>query len=291
MSEPLPPVSGFSIVRNAEILDYPVQVALRSILPLCEELLVNVGPSDDATVELVRAVGDPRIRILEHDWGDPDGRFARDLGEETNWIMDRCRHDWALYIQADEVLHEMDYPAIREALARAADEPAAEGLAFDYTHFYGSPDWHLPGRRSYRAEVRVVRRSSGIRSRGDAQSFRVDGHLPRVLRSGARVFHYGFAKSQRALDEKKRLGATWWGEDPDRARTFVFERPRELRRFEGTHPAVTREWIAAREWPYDPSAARRPHFDLRSARQLVSDSIEALTGWRPLEHKTFRVLG
>ena len=168
MSSDTPPVSGVSIVRNATILDYPVEVALLSILPLVEELHVNVGLGDDDTIDRVRSLSDPRIQIHVTDWGDSSGRRLRDLADETNRVLDRCRHDWALYIQADEVLHEEDLPAVRRALRRAAGREEVEGLAFDYHHFYGSADWVWTGRASYRAEVRMVRRSSGAQSFSDA---------------------------------------------------------------------------------------------------------------------------
>src|SRR5207247_10752772 len=61
-------VSGFSIVRNAELLDFPVEASIRSILPICYEVVVNVGRSEDRTLELVRAIGDPKLRILETEW-------------------------------------------------------------------------------------------------------------------------------------------------------------------------------------------------------------------------------
>ena len=157
MSSNLPPVSGVSIVRNATILDYPVEVALWSILPLVEELHVNVGLGDDDTIDRVRSLGDSRIQIHVTDWGDSSGRRLRDLADETNRVLERCKHDWALYIQADEVLHEEDLPAVREALRRAAGRQDVEGLAFDYHHFYGSPDWVWTGRASYRSEVRMIR--------------------------------------------------------------------------------------------------------------------------------------
>jgi hypothetical protein len=57
-------VSGFTIVRNALKLDFPVEASIRSILPLCDEVVVNVGRSVDETLELVGSIGDPRIRIL-----------------------------------------------------------------------------------------------------------------------------------------------------------------------------------------------------------------------------------
>src|SRR5207244_626062 len=61
-------ISGFSIVRNAVRLDYPIVPAIRSILDVCDEVVVNVGRSDDDTRDLVAGVGDPRVRILESEW-------------------------------------------------------------------------------------------------------------------------------------------------------------------------------------------------------------------------------
>ncbi|MEQ9415825.1 MAG: glycosyltransferase family 2 protein, partial [Cyclobacteriaceae bacterium] len=36
-------VSGFTFVRNAVQLDYPVVEAITSILPLCDEFIVALG--------------------------------------------------------------------------------------------------------------------------------------------------------------------------------------------------------------------------------------------------------
>ena len=171
---------GDPVARDPHVA-HPVEVALRSILPLVDELHVNVGVGDDDTIDRVRSLSDPRIQIHVTDWGDSSGRRLRDLADETNRVLERCKHDWALYIQADEVLHEEDLPAVRDALRRAIGREEVEGLAFDYHHFYGSPDWVWTGRASYRAEVRIVRRSSGAQSFSDAQGFRVQGRLPRVL--------------------------------------------------------------------------------------------------------------
>ena len=61
-------ISGFTIVRNAIKLDFPVEASIRSILPVCDEVVVNVGRSEDETLDLVRSIGDPRLRILETEW-------------------------------------------------------------------------------------------------------------------------------------------------------------------------------------------------------------------------------
>ncbi|MDT8435675.1 MAG: glycosyltransferase [Gemmatimonadota bacterium] len=288
----VPPVSGISIVRNATLLDYPVEAALRSVLPLCDELLVNVGDSRDDTLERVRALADPRIRILERDWGEERGRTTAVHSQETNRALDLCAHDWALYIQADEVLHEDDLPAVRTALAGAARRPDVEGLVFDYLHFYGSPGWVVRGRRWYRREVRLLRRSSGARSRAGAQGFRVPPRERpvRAVSSGARVFHYGYAKSLRALRERRRLWARYQGADEEAWGQWEFERLPGLRPFDGTHPGAARDWIESRHWPFRPEDCPRPRWTLRGVRSRLSDAIERLSGRRPLEHRNYVLL-
>ncbi len=62
------PISGFTLVRNATQLDFPVEASLASILPVVDELVVNVGRSSDDTLERVHAISDPRIRIIESEW-------------------------------------------------------------------------------------------------------------------------------------------------------------------------------------------------------------------------------
>jgi hypothetical protein len=61
-------ISGFTIIRNAEIMDYPVVPAIRSILPIVDEFVVGVGQSDDDTRALIESIGDPKIRIVDSFW-------------------------------------------------------------------------------------------------------------------------------------------------------------------------------------------------------------------------------
>ena len=46
-------VSGFSIVRNAVLMDYPFLESVKSILPLVDEFVIGVGQSDDQTKDLL----------------------------------------------------------------------------------------------------------------------------------------------------------------------------------------------------------------------------------------------
>ena len=63
-------VTGFTFIRNALIYDYPVVEAIRSILPICDDFVVAVGNSDDATLELISQIDPEKIRIIETTWDD-----------------------------------------------------------------------------------------------------------------------------------------------------------------------------------------------------------------------------
>ena len=49
-------ISAFTIVRNAIKLNYPVVESIQSILPVCDEFIVNVGKSEDETLKLIQSI-------------------------------------------------------------------------------------------------------------------------------------------------------------------------------------------------------------------------------------------
>ena len=63
-------VSGFTFVRNGVRFGYPFVQSIRSILPIVDEFIAALGPSDDGTDEALQAIGDPRIRIIRTQWND-----------------------------------------------------------------------------------------------------------------------------------------------------------------------------------------------------------------------------
>ncbi|MCB0814957.1 MAG: glycosyltransferase family 2 protein, partial [Flavobacteriales bacterium] len=76
-----------SFIRNAGTYDYPIVEAIRSILPVCDEVVVAVGASEDGTEDLVRSI-DPRVRVLRTTWDDTLREGGRVLAEETNKALD-----------------------------------------------------------------------------------------------------------------------------------------------------------------------------------------------------------
>ena len=288
-------VSGFTFVRDAVRLRYPVVPALRSLLPLVDELVVNVGVSPDGTLELVRALDDPRLVIFETRWDEALLERGRVLAQQTDLALARCTGDVCLYLQADEALHEDDQPALRAALERLAGDPRLEGLLFEYVHFYGS--FHTVGvsRRWYRREVRAVRRRAGLHSWRDAQGFRLrvggESRKLRVAASGARVFHYGWVRPPAAqalkLAEFERLYHGDAARQRRLAEGFAYDPGEKVRPFTGTHPAPMREWVAREDWPYQasPRRLRRGHL-----REDLLDLVEAATGVRLGEYRNYRLV-
>lgn len=286
-------VVGFTILRNGVLMDYPFREAILSALPLCDRFIVAVGQSEDETlVEVERlAAQNPQIEVRQSVWDLSQRKGGAVLAIETNKVLDQLPPaDWVLYLQADEVLHEADYPTIREAMARYLGDKRVEGLAFDYLHFYGSYEWVGVSRRWYRREVRVIRPWPDIRSYRDAQGFRKNGQKLWVKLAGARIFHYGWVRPPAQQAQKLRHLHRYWHDDAwieaAVGADFAYALNDRLARFSGTHPALMQARIAKADWifPYDPTRVRLP------LKERFSYWLEKRTGWRLGEFRNYRLL-
>jgi hypothetical protein len=297
-------ISGFTFVRNASTLGYPVGESIRSILPVVDELVVVVakteGEADDGTSALVASLDPSRVRVIDAVWDM--GRGALAYSDLTNLGLDACSGDWCLYVQADEVVHESDLDVIRRRCSRLLADRRVEGLIFDYLHFFGDYEHLVRGQGWYPREIRVVRNHLGVRSVGDAQSFRrPDGKRLTVAHSGARIFHYGWARHPALMQRKSR---EFWthrvGAEAARIRTgeadlFDFGPLGRLPRWTGSHPAAMAERIASMDWAGllreadVPGTVRTPHKDERSLYRFLT-ALSRLSGI-DLNHKNYgRVL-
>lgn len=288
-------VSGFTFIRNAIRYDYPVVEAITSVLPLCDYFVVAVGRSDDETLDLVRSIGDPKIHILETEWDDSLREGGRVLAVETDKAFQAipAEYDWCFYIQADECVHEADYAAIRAGMEKYLDDSQTEGLLFNYRHFYGSYDFTGAGRKWYRREVRIIRNNKQIRSYRDAQGFRMDtGRKLNVRLIPAHIYHYGWVKHPAAQQRKQQNFNRLWHSDEvvearvGQAEQYDYDGSEPLLKYEGTHPAVMLPRIQAINWRFagDPLRARW------SWKDLLSNQVERLTGWRPGEYRNYVLL-
>lgn len=254
-----PTISGFTFCRNAVAFDYPVVESIRSILPIVDEYVVNVGRCDDGTLDLIRSIGDPKIRIFETEWDETLRRDGLIFSQQTNLTLARCKGDWAFYLQADEVVHEDDLDSVLRSVERSHPRREVLGLLFRYLHFKG--DYSSVDPWSYHWEVRVIRNDGRLRSVGDASGFGCiedpvqqnlkAGPRRRLAKSGARIFHYGYVKDPSVLVRKKRYQASLYHKVvPESERRVLarsaweFETYDILKEFRGTHPAVMAERLS-----------------------------------------------
>jgi glycosyltransferase involved in cell wall biosynthesis len=254
-------VSGFTFIRNARIYDYPIEEAIRSILPICDEVVVAVGKSDDDTLDIIKAIDPAKVRIVETVWDDTLREGGRVLAVETDKALSHIAKDadWAFYIQGDEVIHEQYLKAVYEGMRQCQDREEVDGLLFKYLHFYGSYDYVGASPQWYRHEIRVIRNKPGIYSYKDAQGFRKDANQKlNVYPIDAWIYHYGWVKEPSAMQRKQANFNKLWHDDEWMDRHVVgsqrFDYGAEvsqLRRFAGTHPEVMKQRIARLNWVFD----------------------------------------
>ena len=268
-------VSGFTFVRNAINLYYPIVEAITSVLPICDEFMVAAGDSEDGTTELIRSIGDPKIKIIETVW-DPV-YFVRGAinAQQTNVALEQCTGDWAFYLQADEVVHEKYLPRVMEKMTRYLDAPKVEGFLFDYRHFYGDYDHYQIAHNWYPKEIRIVRNGIEVQSWGSAQSFRRNGKKLKVVHSEAEIYHYGWVRPPKKMTQKQIALASLHHDSewvkkryPDERREYNFGRLRTLGRFVGSHPKVMQKRIAEKNWEISPTKSSQERQDRLSIRIL-----------------------
>lgn len=287
-------VTGFTFIRNAIRFDYPIVEAITSILPLCDDFVVLVGNSEDETLDLILAIGSPKIRIVKSTWDDSLREGGRVLAAETNKALDTISEDttWCFYIQGDEVMHEEFIPVVRESMNRWKDDQRVEGLLFDYRHFYGSYDFIADSSRWYRKEVRIIRNDASIRSFRDAQGFQKNGRPLRVKHSGGSIYHYGWVKPPEKQQEKQRNFHKLWHSDdwlkkniPDVA-VFDYSGIDSIAHFTGTHPHAMNKRIREKNWTFSVD----PTIKKLSLKSRFKMTVEKYTGWRIGEYKNYRLI-
>jgi hypothetical protein len=287
-------VSGFTFIRNALKYDYPVEEAIRSILPLCDKVYVAVGESEDETLALVSAIDPQKIIIKQTTWDDSLREGGRVLALETDkaFSMIPDDTDWCLYIQADEVIHEKYHKAILNTMQEHQDDQNVEGLLFNYLHFYGSYDYVADSRNWYRKEIRIIRKNIPVHSYRDAQGFRKEGNIKlKVKQVDAWVYHYGWVKPPAAQQAKQMTFHKLWHDEAWMKKNiadvmeFDYSGIDSLTVFEGTHPQVMYGRITQRNWKFsfDPS---KKNWGIKM-RFLMW--IEKKTGWRVGEYKNYRL--
>lgn len=287
-------ISGFTIIKNAVKNDYPIVEAITSILPVVDEMIVLVGDSEDETEALIKSIPSPKIKIFNSVWDATINEGGKILAVETDKafaLIDK-ESDWAFYIQADEAVHEKYHAEILKTAQQYKDDKAVDGLVFKYLHFYGSYDYVGDSRKWYNKEVRIIKNDKTISAFRDAQGFRRNGKKLMVKPVDAYVFHYGWVKNPKLMQQKIKNSINLWQENKDALPVlesndvFDYSEFDSLQKFKGTHPETMLPRIAKQNWKIELNIKQKKF----SAKDRFLYWYEKLTGKRLFTFRNFKIL-
>ena len=288
-------VSGFTFIRNAIKYDYPIAEAIKSILPICDEVIVAVGKSDDATLSLFQNI-DPKIKIIETVWDESLKEGGEVLAVETNKAFHSvdANSDWSFYIQGDEAIHEKYLDTVYAAMQQYKDDKNVDGLLFKYLHFYGSYDYVGNSNQWYRNEIRVIKNDKSIYSYRDAQGFRkVNNEKLNVKPIDAYIYHYGWVREPHAMQAKfNSFGSLWRGDEwsagaeKKYSGPFDYSQIDSIEKFTGTHPQVLSDRIKKMNWKFE----RDLSYNNLKLKDKFKNLVEKLTGKRPFDYKNYKIV-
>lgn len=295
-------ISGLSFIRNGVALDYPFTEAIRSILPLVDEMIVVVGRSEDGSREAVEAIRDPRIRIVDSEWHPSITPRSSILAQQTNLGLLNCSGDWVVYVQGNELFHERDLPRMRELMVEHADNPQVEGILIERLVFYGDYQHFV---RVYQDRFKYVVRAfkpwNGVYSVGDGMSFAVfDGYGRRgrdlkCVDSGIDMFRYGKLLSPKGMEFKLRKSPhKFKGEDArfDAASYYQWLPRQHIRPYLGDHPAVMAERIAQHEVRIDMNDPRwRTGLTRKERTRVLESALYRRFGFPKLRPGRYQLVG
>jgi len=239
-------VSGFTFLRNGQMLGYPFVESIKSILPIVDEFIIALGPCEDETQSMIEAIGDEKIKIIHTQWNEVMRDRGYVYGQQKMIAQFNCTGDWAFYLEADEVVHEDDHQKIVEAMKRYKDDERVEALLFDYIHFYGNANSWLDSPGWYRRAPRIIKNS--VRSYAPDGLFWLVlasnkiGRYPNAALTGAKMYHYGWVRSEEQMNLKSEKVQKYWNKEHKKIDYSQID-PSIIEEFKGTHPKVVQEWL------------------------------------------------
>ena len=248
-------ISVYTMTTDAIKNEYFPIEGIKSALLFADEVIVLDGGSTDNTIEQIKKIDDPRIKIYTNKWLHSLGKSM--TGINKSLALGYCTGDWCILMDSDEVYHEEDVEAIKRLPDVVANNIV--GIEFNTLHFYkdynhtmnGCPDW----KDLYNNKVYMVRNGKCIHH--GAVNTEPDAHVDldgkplnpdNTILTSIKVFHYGHARSKEAYVRKlnhiegRHSGWKW---KPITADDFEWLPDYKLADFNGTHPAVMKGRIDA----------------------------------------------
>ena len=292
--------SGFTYIRNGLSYGYPFIPSIKSLLPLVDELVVVVGDSIDGTRAEIENLNNPKIKIIDTIWDDELRANGKIFALQSNIGLDNISGDWAIHLQADEVIHEASQQKFLDAIHKADGLKNIEGLLLPFYHFWGDYHHIRNTRRTHKHEIRAFKTNQFVRSYKDSQGFRnypsqesydagEKGSKLKVMEIDVPVFHYSYTRNPKLMKKKSNYFHRFWHNDTwlkehTAEVDFDFNEVDRLEVFNGSHPIVMQEFIKQKDWDfeYDPTKSNM------RVKDKFLNAFERRFGFRPFGYKNYR---
>ena len=239
-------VSAFTFIKNGQILGYTFIQSIQSILPIVDEFIINVGESEDDTLNLVRQMNNNKIRIIQSKWNDNMNDRGYVYGQQKMIAQFNCTGDWAFYIEGDEIYHEGDLKKIKDSMALYLNDSNVEALVVNYYHFYGNANSFLNSPGWYRSEARIIKNS--VRSYAPDGLFWLvldnnkKGRYPKAKHTNVYCYHYGWVRTEAEMNLKSSKVQQYWGKKTAAIDYSDIDQD-IINEFKGSHPTVIQNWL------------------------------------------------
>ena len=252
-------LGGNVCIRNGNELDFCWKEAIKSLLPVCDEVVVCDGESTDGTQQEIRdwALSEPKLKVCIYPWPNP-------VGDPSFWVKwinfgrEHVKCDYHFQLDGDEVLHESSYSELvnlkQQGFMNRTIRISRLNFWRDHKHLIP------PGHCCSHQPIRIAPSSMWLPSDGQT------GHplegLPSTIvsdRMNIRICHYGFLRKREAFFEKEKLLQKYFFNDYDERMKRSEEFPgnwmqmpgisgweNNLVDYTGIHPQVAHQWLKDR---------------------------------------------
>jgi len=256
-------LGGSLFVHNGLKYDYCLKEAVESLLDLCDEVVILDAESDDGTLDFLHKMAKEHSNLKVYDHGKwecaSDWNRLRLLANETKNILNT---EWHFMLQADEVIHENSFDAIRKAISDSQKHDTFWGYRInvfkDFDHYIAFNSKTKP------CGDKIIRLGKTyIDAIGDAESLSLTHHSNKYL-SKIIMFHYGIIRKPDIMLDKYISMQSWFFDhgkiDPrilEMKKTDGIFKPEKiiegitLDKLKWTHPKYAEEWVKERRHFYE----------------------------------------
>lgn len=168
-------ISAFTTVTNGIKDQYPIIESIKSFLEIAHEVIVVDGGSTDGTLQAIRRIGDPRIKIISNDktkW--PENYKYAKIGENLNIGYENCVGDLVIRFDADFVLGSnlrTTEKQIKELIDKKQYFLKMNRKNFNVAHLYYHRSWKILGINNLALEDDKIEIKYGIPTDNFERSF------------------------------------------------------------------------------------------------------------------------